>query len=113
MNIAVEGFEVEFHFAEMFGLKFVNLQVEGHKALQCAVVEQEVEAEVLAADLQEVLLADEGEVAAQFNEEAFEIGDEGVLEVRFGMGFRQVEKVHEVGVFEDAGSVRVQLCQRC
>ena len=64
-------------------------------------VKQQVKAEVPTTDLQEILFASESEIAAQFDEEAFEIGDEGALEVGFGMDIRQVEKVQQVSVFEE------------
>jgi len=32
-HVAVEGFEVKFHFAKEFGLELVNLQVESHQTL--------------------------------------------------------------------------------
>ena len=81
--IAVEGFEIEFHFAEMLGFEFFYFQIEGNKTLQPAVEEEQVEAEILAADLKEVFLADKTKIAAQFDQEAAEVGKERPLEISF------------------------------
>ena len=47
--------------------------------------------------------------AAQFDEKSFQIGDQPVLEIGFGMAFRQVEEVEQVGVFEDGFGGAVNL----
>ena len=111
-GLRTSRFEVEFEFAEVLGFEFLDLQLEGHEALQFPVEKKEVEAEILAADLKKVLLAHEAEIAAQLDEEATDIGDERVLEIAFGMAIRQVEKIKEVGVLEDARGGRVNLCHR-
>ena len=85
LYVAVEGFEVEFHLAEMLGPELINLEVEGDEALESAMVEQEVEPEVLAAKLQEILLPDKEEIPSQFEEELLEVGHEAGLEIGFGV----------------------------
>ena len=112
LDVAVQGFEVEFHLAQVFGPELVNLEVEGHEALETAVIEQEVEPEVLAANLQEILLADKGEIPSQFKEEFPEVGQKAGLEAGFGVDFRQVEEIEEIGVLEDGLGAGLNLCQQ-
>ena len=101
MNVAIQGFEIEFHLSEMLGLKLLHLEFKGDEALQFAMVEKQIETEIFSAHLQKILFPDEGKVAAQLDEKLPEIGDQSALEVGFGMGFGQVEKIEEVGVLED------------
>lgn len=91
-DTAVEGFEIEFEFAEVLGLEGFDLPFEGDERWQTARVEEEIEAEIFAADLEQVLLADEAKIAAERDEEATEIGDERALKIGFGVGLRQLEK---------------------
>ena len=63
-------------------------------------VKKQVEAEIGAAHLQQVLLAHETEVAAQFGQKLLQIGDQGLLEVVLGMNFRQIEKLQQITVLE-------------
>ena len=84
-HVAIKGFEIEFQLAEVRGLEFVDLQLERDEALQLAVIEEQVEVEILAADLQQILLADKGEIAAKFEEEPSEIGGESLLKIGLRM----------------------------
>jgi hypothetical protein len=76
------------------------------------VVEQEVEPEVFAANLQEILLADKCEIPSQFKKEFLEVSEEACLEAGFGVNFRQIEEIEEICVFEDGFGGRVNLCHQ-
>ena len=75
--IAIEGFEVEVELTEGLRLEAGGLELNGDKAVEAAMEEQEVEGEVLAADLQRVLRADETEVVTELGEETAEVADQG------------------------------------
>lgn len=107
--IAVKGFELEFELAEVFGLEFVNFEFEVDKAVERAVEEEEVEPEIASADLDEVFAADVAKVASEFDEELAEFFDERAMQVEFAVALREVEEIEEVGVFEDACNIRIQL----
>jgi len=112
-DVAVEGLEIEFHFAEMLRFEFLDFQIEGNQALQAPVEEQEVQAKVLAADLEGILLTDETKVAAQFNEEASEFADKRRLKLSLRVAVSKLEKFDHIAILERAFGVWVQLCQRC
>jgi hypothetical protein len=106
-HVAVERFEVELEFAEVLGLEGCNLQFEGDEGLEPAMVEEEVEAEIFATDLEQIFFADETKVAAELDEEAAEVGDESALEVGLGVGLGQLKKIEKIGVFEERAGGRV------
>ena len=112
-HVAVEGFEIEIHFAELLRLKFFDLEVERDQALQPAMIEQQVEREVRVADLQAQFLADETKIRAEFDEEFFEVGHERRLQLPLGMFRGQVQKIQQVGVFENGFGGGMQLSQHC
>ena len=62
--------------------------------------EQQVDAIPLVADAQPPLAADEGEVAAEFEQEGFEVADEGVLEVGLGVLVLQAEELEDERVLD-------------
>jgi hypothetical protein len=69
-----------------------ELEVYDDEAAQAAVEEDEVHAIPRAADAEAALASDEGEVAAEFEQEGFEVADEGVFEVGFGVFVAEVEE---------------------
>jgi hypothetical protein len=62
-HVALEPLDVERELSEIGGLEPVDLQLDGHEALQAAVEEDEVDREILVADLHRILRANEAEVA--------------------------------------------------
>ena len=66
--VAVEGFEVDVELAEVLRLEAAGLEFEGDEAVQPAVKKEQVEREILSADLDGILRADEAKVAAQLGE---------------------------------------------
>jgi hypothetical protein len=77
--------QIEVHLAGVGVGEWFGLEVNHQQAAQGAVKEQEVHAIPLAADAQAALASDEGEVAAEFEQEGFEVADEGVFEFSLGV----------------------------
>lgn len=65
----------------MFWLEGFHLELYHYEAVQARVVEEQIDVEVLAVDLEMVLAPDEGEAVAELEEEVPEVSDEGVLEL--------------------------------
>ena len=74
--------------------------------------EQEVEVEIPPADLDAELFTGETKVRPEFDQELLEVGDEGLLELPFGVGGGQVQEVQQVGVLEHHPGIRVHLCHQ-
>jgi hypothetical protein len=70
----------------MLRLERPCLQVDGDKAAQLAVVEEQVDVEILAADLEVMLAADEREAFAKFEQQVLDTGDQGALDLAFVCG---------------------------
>jgi hypothetical protein len=111
-HVAVERFEVELQFAQMLGLKLVDLELDGHEAVEPPVEEEQIQLKVAPADLQRILAADEAEVAPQLDEEALQVLDQSQVQIRLGMRGGEVEEFDEVGVLEEGGRARMQIAQR-
>ena len=84
--------EVEVHLAGVGVGEGAELEVEDDEAAQAAVEKDEVHAIPHAADAQAALASDEGEVAAEFEQEGFEVAHEGVFEVGLGVFVLEVEE---------------------
>ena len=113
LDVAVEGLQVEFQFAEMLRLEFAYLYFESNQGVECSVEEQQIESEIPSADLERVLGADEAEVPPELDEELLELLDQAAMQVGLGVGRGQVEELDQIGVFKDRGCVGMQFCQRC
>ena len=62
---------------------------------------QQVNVIVVPAHLDALLPAHEGEVAAQFQNESLQLGQDGLFQVFFGEAIFQVQEVQQVGVFQE------------
>src|SRR5271157_2465464 len=80
--------------------ELADLQVDDDKAAQAAVEEQQVNTIPLVADPQSLLTPHEGEVAAQFQQEVFELVDQGVFQVVLGVLVFEVEELQHERVFD-------------
>ena len=76
-----EPAEVEFHLAFVFGLEVTQFQIDGDEAFEGAVVEEEVEVEVVGVDLDASLATEKGEAVAELEQEGFELAEDGVFEI--------------------------------
>ncbi len=96
-----EPAEVEFHLAFVFVAEVAEFEVDGDQAFEFAVVEEEVDVEVVVVDLEAFLAGDEAEACAEFEEELFDVAEDGVFEVFFEVVVVEVEEVEDVGIFEE------------
>lgn len=74
--------------------------------------EDQVDGEVLIADLQRVLRADEAEIATQLGEEPAELSEQRAVQVGLGVALRQGEELEAVGVLELVENDRSDLSHR-
>ena len=70
---------------------------------------EEVEREILFADLHGVLGADEAEVPPELGEELTQIEKKGLMKIGFGVAFGQIQKFDDVAVLEHAFRLGMQL----
>ena len=112
LAVPVERFQIKGQLAHVFWLEAHSLQLEGHETLQVAVVEEQIEFEILIAHLHADLLADKGESVAEFHEELAQIAQQRCLQIGLAVALRQVKEVEEVAVFEYAGGVLGQNSHR-
>ena len=68
-------------------------------------VEKQIQLEVLIANLHANLLPNESKAVSQFHQKFSQVQKQPSLEVRFTMGFRQIDEVEKIAVFEDAAGV--------
>lgn len=96
--------------AEVLRLELVDLEFDGHQAIERPIEEEQVDREIASADLQGILASDETEVAAQFDEELLELLDQPALQIRLAVGCRQVEELQQVAVSKHRRGIRIQFC---
>jgi len=85
LDVAVESLDVEAQLAAVLGLELAHFELEGDEAREAAVEEDEVDREILLADLYGVLGADEAKIATELGDEAAEVTQDGAVEVRLGV----------------------------
>ena len=86
LDLGVHGGEVEVQLSGVFRLEGGGLQFDDNVAFQARVVENQIDKELFAIDHQSVLASNEGEACAEFQQEAGNVADEGILDVAF-LGF--------------------------
>ena len=64
-----EPAEVKFHLAFVFCLEVAELEVDGNETPEAAVIEEEIEVEVVRIDLDAFLAGEEGKAVAEFKKE--------------------------------------------
>ena len=87
-----EPAEVEFHLAFVFGFEVAQFQIDGDEAFQAAMVEKEIEVEVVGINLDARLTTKKGKAVAKFEEECFEFAQDGVFEVFFEVAILEAWK---------------------
>ena len=98
--VAGQPTQVELHLTLVLGLEPAQLKVDGHQALELAVVEQQVDVEILIIDLDASLACYEGETGAQFQQKLLDLAQDGILQVALQIAVVQAEKIQQVGIFE-------------
>ena len=92
----------------MLGLESGGLELDGDEAIQPAMEEEEVEREILPADLDGILGADKAEIAAQLGEESAQVAEQCPVQVGLGMGIGEAEEFQRVGILENVHCLRMQ-----
>jgi hypothetical protein len=95
--------EVEVQLPHEGGIEGNGLELDNDMAAQLEMIEEQVEVELLAADLETHLSADEREPTAQFEQEALNVIDERLFHLAFAPRIRGAEEVEEVRILEDLG----------
>ena len=111
-HVSVERFQVELQLPEVFRHKLPDLEFDGHEARKLAMEEEQVEHEILTANLEGHLASNKAEVAAELCQESAHVLHEAGVEVSLTVTVRQVEKLDEVGIAENCTSARVDFSQR-
>lgn len=112
LHVAVERLDVERELTEVGGLELLGLQLERYEALQATVEEHEVDREVLVADLDRILRADEAEVAHESGEEAAQMTEQGAVEVGLRVPLGKRQELEVVGILQLVKRAGVNLSQR-
>lgn len=100
LESVVDDVAVEVQLAGVLGLELALLQVDDDERAQPQVVEQQVDVEILVADVEAVLPADEGEALAELEQELLQMTDELGFEFAFLEWLGDGEEIEDVGVFE-------------
>jgi len=96
----VEEVQVEIHLARELRLEGADLEIEGDKDLEEAVIEEEIDEILFFAKGDAVLAPDEAKAVAEFEQEALQTGDEPVFEFAFFHRLAEAEEIEAVGVLE-------------
>ena len=120
-DLCIHGGEIKVELPGVLGFEGVGLEFHDDIAFEPGVVEEEVDEELVAFDFQSELATDEGEARAQFQEEAGDMADEGILDVAFMRFIPEAEEIEVVGVFQnlcgkigmDRGEPLLEVVHRC
>ena len=85
--------DVEVNLPEVAGGELAELEVTQDEAPQPTVKEHEINAVPLVADAEALLTADEGEVVAQFQQEALHVTDEGLFQLKLRVFILEIEEL--------------------
>lgn len=110
-RIAVESLDVEAQLAEVLWQELADLELERDQACEAAVEEDEVDREVLFADLDRVFGTHEAKVATELGDEPAEVLKERTMQVPFGVSVCEVEELEAVGVLELVDRPWIRLVQ--
>ena len=95
--------EVEIQLADEGRIERHGLQFDDDVAAKLEVVEEQVDVEVLVADLEQHLPAHEREAGAQLQEEALNVIDQRLLDLAFAARIGGPEEVEEIRILEYLG----------
>ena len=99
------------HLAEVLVREFVKFEVNDDIAAKQPVVEDEVEEVVVAIESEALLAGFEEEALAEFEEEFFQMGDDGGLKIGFGVAsfFVQPQEFQHQGILQNVFGLRDDL----
>ncbi len=75
-QLVVHHATIEVHLSGIFGFEIAAFEIDYHVAAQLEVIEEQVDVEILLADVEVVLSSDKGEALAQLQQKFFQMGDE-------------------------------------
>ena len=84
--------EIEVHLARVSMSKLAKFEIDDHQAAEPAVEEKEIHTIPFGADTQASLAADEGEIAAQFEQEGLQVLNQGLLKLGLGIFILQPQE---------------------
>jgi hypothetical protein len=97
----VGGGEIEVQLTHERRVEWHGLEFDDHVAAQRQVVEEQIEVEVLLADLQVDLSPDKSEARAKLEQELLHVGEQSRLDRAFVGVVAQVQEVEDIGVLGD------------
>ncbi len=100
LDLGVDGAQVEVQLADMLGFEGGAFEFNDDITLQPGVVEEQIDEELVARDLEPELAADKGETGAQLEQEAGDVADEGVFNLPLVGIVGEAEEIEVVGIFE-------------
>jgi hypothetical protein len=92
----VDGGEVEIDLADEGGIEGDCFQFDDHVAAKLEMIEQQIEVVVVAADLEMHLPADKCEAAAELDQKALKLVDQGLLDFTLPPRIGSAQEVKEV-----------------
>lgn len=95
---AVHRREIEVHLAGVLGLELADLQLNHDIASQRKLVQQQVDEEVLATDLQMLLASHHGEALSQLQQEPLHVRHQSALDIPLVGLVVESEKSENVGI---------------
>jgi hypothetical protein len=78
-----EPAQIEFHLAGVGGLEFADLEVDGDKTAEAAMIEEEINVIVAIINRDAFLAGKESEVVAEFENETLHLDEDGGLKIFF------------------------------
>lgn len=87
-NLAVNCGDVEVQFPRKLGFEFYDLQIDYHIAVQSQVIEQQIDAVLVAVDLDLILSPDISKACSEFQQELGDVLDETVFQFAFVVSLR-------------------------
>jgi len=98
--------DVAVELAEVFVLEGIVFQFDQHVALEDAMVEDEIDEEVFAADQQAFLPGFEAEAVAEFEQEVLQPVEQRVFALAFAHHFARLEaeELEDVGVADEVAA---------
>jgi hypothetical protein len=102
---AVEEVHVHLHLAEVLVRELAQLEIDEDETAEQAVVEDEVDIEVIALESHALLPCNEAEALAELEEKALEAIDDGLLEISLAPvgAFVEPEELEDERVFQHVG----------
>ena len=100
LDFSVHDAEVEIQLPSVFGFEGAGLEFHHHVAAQLEVIEEQVDEEIVAANLDMYLPTDEGEPRAEFDQELGDVLDQSCFDGSLLGILAQPEKIESVGIFQ-------------